>query len=436
MRRKCTGTPAKWRAHHVYKGKQALYRLPAVPGQIPSARQNKTPIVRRCPAPFGTIIIAISQPRDFFSARRKIHEKINMSRNSSIDIAKGVGILLVVIGHNWILTHAPSVGERIIYSFHMPLFFLLGGVFLNPTQRFANFIHARADTLLKPYAVVLTLLGAYKVIIGATTPSQYFPGVLYGAGSTIEWGQMWFLPSLFITLLFCWTLLNLLREERYQSIGLIGIIVALFMLGAAATPTYRSLSSADSRLLSVIFASNTEIQGLPFSLDLLPISAAFLLLGYSFRMQIRQAKFQPRCIIAAMIIFTACHLVFDDQLDLNGRLYGNWLATPLRALTGIYIVLSLSTLITHYPAVARPLTYLGKASLFILIFHGYVEWAVFNKLASWSRYNKYFIAVTTLIGGIALPVILFEMSKRVAPMSRLLMHTGSHRQAISKAEAP
>ena len=40
-----------------------------------------------------------------------------------IDIAKGIGIILVVIGH----ISQIEVLNDIIYSFHMPLFFIISG---------------------------------------------------------------------------------------------------------------------------------------------------------------------------------------------------------------------------------------------------------------------------------------------------------------------
>lgn len=45
-----------------------------------------------------------------------------------IDVAKGVGIFLMVMGH----TSMPDAVNRWIYSFHMPLFFLLSGLVFNP----------------------------------------------------------------------------------------------------------------------------------------------------------------------------------------------------------------------------------------------------------------------------------------------------------------
>ena len=48
-------------------------------------------------------------------------------RNSTIDIAKGVAIILMVVGH----AGCPEGLYKFIYSFHMPLFFILSGYFLS-----------------------------------------------------------------------------------------------------------------------------------------------------------------------------------------------------------------------------------------------------------------------------------------------------------------
>ena len=53
---------------------------------------------------------------------------MNMSRIQSIDNAKGIGIILVVIGHSVDVFSAIGVS---ISSFHMPLFFILSGFLFN-----------------------------------------------------------------------------------------------------------------------------------------------------------------------------------------------------------------------------------------------------------------------------------------------------------------
>lgn len=60
-------------------------------------------------------------------------------RIEAIDIAKGIGIFFVVIGH---FINMSSYPGRVIYSFHMPLFFFLSGICFNEKnmQHFKNYL--------------------------------------------------------------------------------------------------------------------------------------------------------------------------------------------------------------------------------------------------------------------------------------------------------
>jgi fucose 4-O-acetylase-like acetyltransferase len=78
-------------------------------------------------------------------------EGINYSteRIEWIDIAKGIGIMLVVIGH---LISRDSYLGQFIGSFHMPLFFLLSGMCFRPEKypTFLPFLKKRVNQLLIP----------------------------------------------------------------------------------------------------------------------------------------------------------------------------------------------------------------------------------------------------------------------------------------------
>lgn len=51
-----------------------------------------------------------------------------MIRNQNIDILKGIGILCVLLGH---ITSSGRL-HNLIYTFHMPLFFMASGYFYRP----------------------------------------------------------------------------------------------------------------------------------------------------------------------------------------------------------------------------------------------------------------------------------------------------------------
>ena len=82
-------------------------------------------------------------------------------RISYIDMAKGIGIILVVLGHSIFPSENLTTW---IYSFHMPLFFILSGMLLSHThateQALTSFIRKKAQAIFIPYFVfsVLTIL--------------------------------------------------------------------------------------------------------------------------------------------------------------------------------------------------------------------------------------------------------------------------------------
>ena len=64
-----------------------------------------------------------------------------------IDMAKGYGILLVIYGH---IDEFGTIG-RWIYSFHVPIFFLLSGYVFNSDGGWKQFLKKKCRTILVPY---------------------------------------------------------------------------------------------------------------------------------------------------------------------------------------------------------------------------------------------------------------------------------------------
>ena len=69
------------------------------------------------------------------------------NRNVAIDVTKGIGILLVIIGH----VYAPNIIKYVICSFHMPLFFIISGYFFNQARTLSQIIYRNLKKLLIPY---------------------------------------------------------------------------------------------------------------------------------------------------------------------------------------------------------------------------------------------------------------------------------------------
>jgi len=94
-----------------------------------------------------------------------------------VDAAKGVGILLVIAGHVW---WRPGPAHHVIYSFHMPLFFLLSGYMVTPQPGWA-LLAKQARSLLIPFAAFsLILIGIDLIVEQARGQVPIFAGL--GAG--------------------------------------------------------------------------------------------------------------------------------------------------------------------------------------------------------------------------------------------------------------
>ena len=83
-----------------------------------------------------------------------------------LDTLKVMAIYLVVLGHIVSTTYQPNL-KGIIYSFHMPLFFMISG-YLNKDKR--NAIKANVFALIVPYVLLCVLYFPFYALALAHTP--------------------------------------------------------------------------------------------------------------------------------------------------------------------------------------------------------------------------------------------------------------------------
>ena len=314
------------------------------------------------------------------------------TRNATLDVAKGLGIILVVLGHNWFVESTKGELFRVIFSFRLPLFFFLSGVFLRKTDPVAGFVRSRAHSLLKPYFVILVAIGAGKLAGWA-----YFQGVLYATGRTLYWIPMWYLPHLFLC-----SIVVLLLIQRIDSTRM------LWAVGAA------------SLALGVLVLQPTDW---PWSLDLMPITVAFVLAGYLCRDALASMRFHALGFITALAAFATLHYFFDLAMDLNIRRYGPmvmpFLIVTAQAALGIVLCLAVASLLARVEPLKNLLAYVGSGTLFILIFHIFFQWKTFNALTP--LIGQPAAAVGGLVAGVAGPLLLWEIARRNRWLSALLL---------------
>src|SRR5215212_5014788 len=123
-----------------------------------------------------------------------------------VDIAKGIGIILVVMGHNDFALISPFA-HKLIYSFHMPMFFFMSGMFFKPDLPFWSFLRNRFNRVLKPFFSILLLIYFASLSfskISLVMATKRLLKAMYANGHYLDWVQLWFLPHLFIVSLFAY----------------------------------------------------------------------------------------------------------------------------------------------------------------------------------------------------------------------------------------
>jgi fucose 4-O-acetylase-like acetyltransferase len=106
-----------------------------------------------------------------------------------LDVARGIGILLVVLGHND-FGAISAFFHRVIYSFHIPLFFFLSGYFINTSLSFFDYFKKRFHSVLKPYLFTIFLIYFASVSfekMGFQAAMGRIIKSLYGSIDYIDW---------------------------------------------------------------------------------------------------------------------------------------------------------------------------------------------------------------------------------------------------------
>ncbi|WEV72737.1 acyltransferase family protein [Bifidobacterium sp. ESL0790] len=264
-----------------------------------------------------------------------------------IDVAKAITMFLVVYGHintNWL--PGPGVSIGVIYLFHMPAFFLLSGIFFSADRPFLSLAKHRAYQLLEPYyffAVIVFLKKALQILFSwlrhgtGAEASSSFKALLKAQVPVLfnTTDGLWFLWSLFTASLLLWCILKACH-------------------GRFLVPISLALLVADAAVRHVI------VVPLPFFLNRVLSSTAYLALGYAFRSQLRRLS---RAWGAGL--FAGCGAVFAAlawayfALTPGKPWWFTDLVTIPASLFGISMLLGFARIIPAW----RPLRFVGGATL-------------------------------------------------------------------------
>ena len=328
-------------------------------------------------------------------------------RYTEVDIARGIGIFFVVLGHSIKQTQVSAGWIRIltyiIYSFHMPLFFCLSGfvsakILSMKRKERQSYVISRARRLLVPYFVIGLLYIPIKLRMSdmAVRPFsvQDIWKILIGQNPDVS---LWFLYILFLIELICAVLVN---AYNFRSIwyGSFFLSVAIYWL------------NFDIRVPKYLF---------------------FFLMGIWVRLKFedsRKAGYEDAMDGQDLLAFLA--LVTDIFAIVF--LYRTTITVTmmLTSLCGIYLVLWVSSrLVYNIDGEKRKLgratgwlLLLGLYSMDIYILHEPIMTAV--KIVLWNRLGWNYIVCTFLIFlcALCLPIPLSKwIIRKIKPLRILLL---------------
>ena len=320
-----------------------------------------------------------------------------------IDIAKGIGILLVVLAHNDLSAYHPML-HRFIYAFHMALFFFLSGIFFKPERPFKEILKRRFNTLIKPLIFALLLIYGISVFFGKMSFAMAFQRILkslYMTGPYLNWVQLWFLPVLFLINLYAFFFYRATQKLPKNWMRWLILVITLW-IGTLWLPY---MWTFDFTIMGRAFST----YGLPASVDLVLLGGFYFVLGREIYRQLPQSFFDAKItlLVSAVILFGMV-FTLDIPVDFNTREYTSWTLNTIEAIAGIIFILSLSRQIELYSEKAtRFFKYIGSLTLSILVFHVPIQEMVNKKVNVYIGQNDLTLLIAFL-SGVFLPVFIHE----------------------------
>jgi fucose 4-O-acetylase-like acetyltransferase len=367
-----------------------------------------------------TTSIPTSWPQDAQAPAAPASTSPAKPRLLMIDIAKGLGILLIVLGHNPIFTNSMDSFADLLSSFRLPFFFFISGTMFSAGKRSVGVVALeRADAWLKPVVVVVLATAAIQIAIGRMSVETLALELLYPAGFTLVWTAMWFLPHLWL-LYVAATWLMTFKSLSDTPVKRVLLVLGLLCSGHLILKLFES--GIDNPACRRIAEFNMDLFacGLPFSADLLVITSAFFLMGYFFSAQVREFTINRWFLVLALAVMSFCQIVFDIDIDFNYRSYDNLIICTAQAYSGIYIMLCLCKALADFKKPAALIAYCGRASLFILIFHATFVLKIAERLPMYIH-SKLIVGATAFFVPLGISILLWNICRRVEILSLLML---------------
>ncbi len=331
-------------------------------------------------------------------------------RNKTVDVAKGVAGVFVVLGHTLAFRYHEGALLQLAHL-AVPLYFFLSGVFIKVDRSWRQSWIRLVDALLKPYFVVLLAWGCWRAVSDSIHWPNYLLGVLYGTGATIVLVPLWFLPHLFLCRVVGKIILHDcgVAQLKNQCILLASVLwcIGLFSIDLVVG-------------VSLGFMTTVRWTGLPFSADLLPITVACLLAGYVLSDVVQHCRFNALAWLFGVGVI-AVAIFYGVAFDINRRVIVCPVGVTALVAAGLYVVITGAAGLARWRLAADFFAYFGRYFLLVLLLHLLVLRSLFHGLEIWLPNAGGWQVVWMFVGGMVLSLLLVEIVRRSRVLSMLLL---------------
>ncbi len=302
-----------------------------------------------------------------------------MKRLGYLDLTKGIGIFLVVLGH------ATFVNEKVItwvFSFHMPLFFIVSGILLAKKDfsqiTMREFLYGKLETMIVPYLFFSISYSLIDIL------SVYFKQIsmrdlkinLICTGTFSGSGPLWFLTTLF----FCEILFVFLVKHLGEAKA-IAASVLLSCIGFATNRFFAPVFELSKENLRRYFLLSFPFELIRCMICLIFIVVPFMLIKVISRRYPKNEAFlddshkitiknRSICLISGvfLLVLTAYLAGFNSNIDIHNLDYGNVALFLLNAGLGSFGLILICRCLPSNKFFT-PIIFWGKNSLTIMATH-------------------------------------------------------------------
>jgi len=298
---------------------------------------------------------------------------------------KAITILSVVIGH----IATPFSG--FIYSWHIPIFFIISGFTINTKKTIKNYLFDSFKRLMIPYYIFAVVgLGAEilkRYLLGRSNLNliDELIGIFYYMNESHlhHYGFiLWFLPALFFSRVLVYFLLKKIPDAGIKKDTL--LIFIFFII--------------------TFFSYNKIVEQIPFGLDKIFVGGSWIILGYFINKYIiNKINWGYKTILLAILIFISLVKYLGIPIvNISGRKMIPVIYSHFYIISFLFLLLSIFIYFTK-DYTKNVIKKIAQNTMFIYIFHIYTNnicyyFVIGNPEYYWiSRSLFSVVAISTLV---------------------------------------